>query len=338
MLNTFRVDRPINAIRNVVMSLLALALVVLAACDSSTETAVDTDTDKAKPVRVALVMKSLANEFFINMAEGAKSHQQQSSGNKANNYELIVNGIRNESDLAQQVSLVEQMMAAQVDVIVLAPVDSKGLLPVVKRAIDQGIIVINIDNRFDQDILTQMGVSVPFVGPDNHEGAKQIGQLLAKKLQAGDEVAIIGGIPSAFNAQQRQAGFEDAMSEAGATIVSIQSADWGQSKAAAIAAAILSENPNLKALLCANDSMALGAVAAVRQAGRTGEVLVVGFDNISAANVLVQSGEMLATADQHGDKLAVFGIEYALQILAGGTTPENRKTPVDLIVAQQIKK
>jgi ribose transport system substrate-binding protein len=336
MLNTFRVDRGISTIRNLVLSL--LTLVVLAACDSSTETAVDTSTAETKPVRVALVMKSLANEFFINMADGAKRHQQENSANNVNGnvkkYELIVNGIRNESDLAQQVSLVEQMMAAQVDVIVLAPADSKGLLPVVKRAIDQGIIVINIDNRFDQDILAQMGISVPFVGPDNREGAQLVGQFLAKKLQADDEVAIIGGIPGAFNAQQRQAGFEDAMSEAGTTIVSIQSADWEQSKAATIAAAILSENPNLKALLCANDSMALGAVAAVRQAGRTGEVLVVGFDNISAANGLVQSGEMLATADQHGDKLAVFGIEYALQILAGGTTPKDRKTPVDLIVAQ----
>ena len=331
MLNTFRVDKRFNTIRNLAISL--LTLLVFVACDSPTEIAVD-NTAEAKPVRVALVMKSLANEFFVNMAQGAKNHQQENSGNNVNSYELIVNGIRNESDLAQQVSLVEQMMAAQVDVIVLAPADSKGLLPVVKRAIEQGIVVVNIDNRFDQDILAQMGISVPFVGPDNREGAKLVGQVLAKQLQAGDEVAIIGGIPGAFNAQQRQAGFEDAMSEVGAAVVSIQSADWEQSKAATIVAAILSENPNLKALLCANDSMALGAVAAVRQAGRTGEVLVVGFDNISAANGLVQSGEMLATADQHGDKLAVFGIEYALQIRASGTTPQNRRTPVDLIVAQ----
>ena len=203
-----------------------------------------------------------------------------------------------------------------------------------KRAVDQGIVVINIDNRFDPEILQQMGISIPFVGPDNREGAKQVGQHLAKNLQAGDEVAIIGGVPGAFNAQQRQAGFEDAMTQAGTNVVSIQSADWEQSKAATIAAAILSENPNLKALLCANDSMALGAVAAVRQSGRSGEVKVVGFDNISAANDLVQSGEMLATADQFGDKLAVFGIEYALQILADGVVPADRKTPVNLIVAQ----
>ncbi len=314
--------------RNLIFGLLLTA--VLSACGSEKEAEDESSTPKSQPVRVALIMKSLANEYFINMMEGAKAHQLEN----AEKYELIVNGTKNESDLAQQVSLVEQMMAAQVDILVLAPVNSKGMLPVVKRAIDQGIVVVNIDNRFDQGLLQQMGMSVPFVGPADRAGAKLVGQEVAKYLKAGDEVAIIGGLPGAYNAQQRQAGFEDAMAESGLNIISIQSADWESAKSATVAAAMLSEKPNLKALLCSNDSMALGAVAAVRQAGRTGDVLVVGFDNLSAANDLVQSGELLATIDQHGDELAVYGIEYALQILHSGIIPENIITPVDLIVAK----
>ena len=313
-------------------SLMVLALFALAGCESGDPTAEVSAQDPAtaEPVRVALVMKSLANEFFINMAAGAQAHQEDN----ADKYELIVNGIRNESDLTQQVSLVEQMMATQVDVIVIAPADSKALLPVAKRAMDQGIVVINIDNKFDADILADMGIQIPFVGPDNREGARLVGEELAKSLAAGDEVAIIGGIPGAFNAQMRQAGFEEAMEAADIQVISIQSADWEQSKAANISSAILSENPELDAILAANDSMALGAVAAVRQAGREGEVLVVGFDNISAANELVMSGAMLATADQYGDQLAVFGIEYALQILETGAVPADRNTPIDLITAE----
>lgn len=306
--------------------ILALSLL---SCDATNPEVNTTDTNATteKPVRVALIMKSLANEFFINMAEGAKAHQADNS----DKYELILNGIKNESDLAQQVALVEQMMATQVDVIVIAPADSKGLLPVVKRAVNQGIVVINIDNKFDSEILEQMDVRIPFVGPDNREGAKMVGVELAKYLKTGDQVAIIGGIPGAFNAQMRQLGFEDAMNAAGIDVVSIQAADWEQAKAASIAAAMLSENPNLDAILCANDNMALGAVAAVRQAGRKDDVLIVGFDNISAANELVMSGEMLATADQYGQKLAVFGIEYALEILASGAAPNDKKTDIDLI-------
>ena len=83
--------------------------------------------------------------------------------------------------------------------------------------------------------------------------------------------------------------------------------------------AIVSEHPEVKAVLCANDSMALGAVSALKAAGRAGSVLVGGFDNISAVQQLVRDGQIVATADQHGDRLAAYGIEYALQMLRDRT-------------------
>lgn len=78
--------------------------------------------------------------------------------------------------------------------------------------------------------------------------------------------------------------------------------------------------------------MALGAVQAVKAAGLESQVLVAGFDNISAVQPLIESGAILATADQHAGDLAVFGIEAALSILAGEAKPEDSETPVDLIV------
>jgi len=270
--------------------------------------------------RVAVIMKSLANEFFVNMADGTKQHHAA----HADDYELILNGIKDESDLTQQVALVEQMIALGVDVIILAPADSKALIPVVRRA----IVVINIDNRLDAALIADAGIRVPFVGPDNREGARSVGEYLATILSAGDEVAIIGGISTA--------GFEDAMAGVGANVVSVQDGNWHQAKASTIASAMISEYPDLKALLCSNDNMAIGAVAAVRQAGKTGEILVIGFDNISATHELLRNGDMLATADQYGSQLAIYGIEYALQILRDGTVPDDRKTPVDLITADNL--
>jgi ribose transport system substrate-binding protein len=96
---------------------------------------------------------------------------------------------------------------------------------------------------------------------------------------------------------------------------------------------MLREHPDLKAILASNDNMALGAAAAVRQGGRAGQVLIVGFDNIAAVQQLLQDGRVLATADQHADQLAVFGIEYALQILRGASQPQDKQTPVDVITA-----
>jgi ribose transport system substrate-binding protein len=172
---------------------------------------------------------------------------------------------------------------------------------------------------------------VPFVGPDNRAGARKVGDALAKQLKSGDKVAIIEGIPTAFNGQQRRMGFEDAMKAAGLNIASVQSGRWEMEKANGVAAAMLSETPDLKALLCANDNMALGAVAAIQAAGKTGKVLVVGFDNISAVRPLLDKGDVVATADQHGDQLAVFGIEAALKVLKGQAPPADQTTAVDLI-------
>ncbi len=299
-----------------------LAIVGLAAC----KPAAPSNSASGKP-KVALVMKSLANEFFQTMAEGAKKHQAAHAGD----YELIVNGIKNETDLAEQVGLVEQMVSQGVQAIVVAPADSKALITVLKRAKDAGVLVINIDNKLDANTLKQAGLTIPFVGPDNRAGAKAVAEVLAKKLKAGDEVAIIEGVTTAFNGQQRRAGFEDAMNAAGIKIVTTQSGQWEMDKANTVASGILAANPNVKALLCANDNMALGAAAAVQAAGKSGQVQIVGFDNIAALKPLLADGRVLATADQHGDQLAVFGIEAALKILKDKTTPADQQTPVDVV-------
>lgn len=287
--------------------------------------------DDGKP-KVALIMKSLANEFFKTMEEGARSHHQA----HADQYNLTVTGIKDEQDVGQQINMVEMMIAQGVDAIVIAPADSKALVPVCKRAMDAGITVVNIDNKFDQDVLSDKGVTIPFVGPDNRKGARLAAEYLAQRLNAGDKVAILEGIPNAFNGIQRKLGFEDAMKAAQINIISSQSAYWETSKAEVIAAALVTEHDDLKAILCANDSMALGAVVALRAAGKFDDVLVIGFDNISAVQRLLKEGKILCTVDQHGDKLALYGIEYALEMLETNVAPADKETPVDLVTGDAL--
>jgi ribose transport system substrate-binding protein len=284
--------------------------------------------------RIALIMKSLANEFFKTMADGARKHQSE----HASEYELIVNGIKDERDLKRQVDLVEEMVAQRVDAIVIAPADSKALVSACKRAQEAGIAVINIDNKLDDQVLAEQNVKVPFVGPDNRAGAKMVGAYLASKLKSGDKVAMLEGIKTAFNGQQRKLGFEDAMKEAGLSIVDSQSALWEIEPANKIASAMLGEHPEIKALLCCNDSMALGALAAVKGAGRQGQVLIVGYDGISAVATAIKEGSVLATADQHAGQLAVFGIEFALKLVKGEAPPADRTTPVELVTAEGAKR
>jgi ribose transport system substrate-binding protein len=281
--------------------------------------------------KVALVMKSLANEFFLTMEDGAKAYQKEHSAD----FDLISNGIKDETDTAGQTRIVEQMILAKVNALVIAPSDSKAMVPVIKKAVDAGITVINIDNQLDPAIVKSKNISVPFVGPDNRKGARLVGEYLAKQLKAGDEVGIIEGVSTTTNAQQRTAGFKDAMDAAQIKIVSLQSGDWEIDKGNKVAASILSEYPEVKALLAGNDSMAVGAVSAVRAAGKAGQVQVVGYDNINAIKPMLKDGRVLATADQFAAKQAVFGIETALKIIKGEKVDSGAngviETPVELV-------
>ncbi len=285
--------------------------------------------------KVALVMKSLANEFFLTMEDGAKTYQKE----HASEFELVSNGIKDESDTSAQIRIVEQMIVSKVNALVIAPADSKALVPVIKRAMDAGITVVNIDNRLDPGVLRSKQLNVPFVGPDNRKGARLVGDHLAGKLKAGDEVGIIEGVPTTTNAQQRTAGFKGAMEAAGMKVVSVQSGNWEINKGNAVASAMLNEYPDLKALLAGNDSMALGAVSAVRSAGRSGQVQVVGYDNIKAIAPMLADGRVLATADQYAARQAVFGIEAALKMLKGERPEVDAdnviQTPVDLVTRSQ---
>ncbi|KUM43141.1 sugar ABC transporter substrate-binding protein [Pseudomonas sp. EpS/L25] len=284
----------------------------------------------AEKPKVALVMKSLANEFFLTMEDGAKTYQKE----HAADFDLISNGIKDETDTSSQIRIVEQMIVSKVDALVIAPADSKALVPVLKKASDAGIKVVNIDNRLDPEVLKSKSLDIPFVGPDNRKGARLVGEYLAKQLKQGDQVGIIEGVSTTTNAQQRTAGFKDAMEAAGMKIVGVQSGNWEIDKGNAVAAAMLNEYPDLKALLAGNDSMALGAVSAVRAAGRKGQVQIVGYDNIKAIHPMLKDGRVLATADQFAAKQAVFGIEAALKLVKGEPTGAKDgviETPVELV-------
>ncbi len=306
--------------------LVGLAVFVAAAGCKPANPPASPGAARARP-KVALVMKSLANDFFATMAKGATRHQAEHSAD----YELIVLGIKNETDLTEQVNLVEQAAAQGAAAIVIAPADSKALVPALRRAQDNGVVIVNIDNRLDADVVRQAGLKTAFAGPDNRDGARRVGLALAGKLKPGDEVAIIEGVTTAYNGQQRRAGFEDAMRSTGMKVVAIQSGEWEMDKANTVAANLLTAHPNLKALLCANDNMAIGAAAAVAAAGKSHAVLIAGFDNIAAIRPLLADGRVVATADQHADQLAVFGIELALAALRDGRLGGDRATAVDLV-------
>jgi ribose transport system substrate-binding protein len=282
-------------------------------------------------VTIALVVKSLADPFTMAMSSGAQNYQKHF----ASEFDLTVRSTASATDTAGQIRIVEELIASHVNAIVLAPTDSKALVPVVARAIDAGIIVIAIDNPLDESATRAAHIEVPFVGPDNFKGARIVADYLATRLKPGDEVGIIEGVASDRNAQQRTAGFKEAMDAAHLRIAATASGDWDYSKGKAAAAVMMAQHPRLRGLLCANDSIATGAVDAVRNAHRTGNVYVTGYNNDASITPLLATGRILATVDQFPARQAVFGVDMALKALNELTRQQDLspyiETPLQLV-------
>lgn len=287
-----------------------------------------------KPV-IAVLLKSLRNEFFRVMADGARAHQARRKGD----YELILQGVQEETDVKGQQAQIEQLLARRVDAIVIVPADSVTMLPILLKAVAAGVLVINLDNKLDDRALASAQVNIPFVGPSNFNGARGVGEYIARLLPAGSKVGLIEGPPGSINAKSRSDGYRDAMRRAGLEIAGIRSGFWEIDRGEAAANELLEAEPNLKALLCGNDNMAIGAVHAVDAKGRRGQVLIAGYDHIPAIRPLIAAGSVAATADQYPARQAEYALDLAVKALAAHTPqaelPGIVQTPVQLITGRK---
>ncbi len=220
----------------------------------------------------------------------------------------------------------------------MAPADSRALVPPLKRAMEAGIVVVNFDVALDEKAKQEAGVDLAFVGPDNRAGAKLAGDALAKKLGEGAKVVIIEGNPGADNAAQRKLGFEDAIKDGKLSLIDSRTAHWETEEANSVFANMLTANPDIKGVMAANDSMAVGVVKAIEAAGKTGQIEVVGFDNIPAVQPLLKEKKMLATVDQFGQQMAADAIDKALGVLKGGAPLKGWvKTDIKLVTSDDVK-
>jgi ribose transport system substrate-binding protein len=281
---------------------------------------------------IALVLKALGDPFVTTMIDGAKNYQRHF----APQLDLATYGTQSDNDVAGQIGLVQACIDTKVSAIVIAPADSKALLAPVAKAVAAGMIVIAIDNPFDAAAQDAANVQIPFVGPDSRRGARLVGAYLGARLKPGSEVGIIGGPLNDRNAQQRTLGFRQSMDAASMKIAAAEAGDWGPASGKAIALQMLQEHPSISGLLCANDNLAMGAIDAIRLAGKKGRVLVTGYNNIDTVQPMLQDGRLLATVEQFGARQAVFGVDVAVKALLEHRRQRDlspfMETPVQVVV------
>ena len=295
----------------------------LVACGQSSgpsiTTAMSATTPAPAPVKkqVGLVMKTLANPFFVEMEKGARRAETDLG------IGLTVKTAEQETSIEQQIQLVEDLIAAKVDAIVIAPGDSQRLVPTIKKAADAGIKIVNIDNRLDPEALKQAGLQpIPFVSVDNDAGA---------------EAAILEGIRSADNARQRMEGARRAMLEnKQVKVVASETANWNVDEAYSVTKAIFAKHPNVRIVFASNDVMAIGALKYLHQRGKN-EVKVAGYDALEEAVSEIKAGRLAATVDQQAAEQGYQGVALAVKLILGGKVPENTIIDTRLVSASTLK-
>ena len=284
-----------------------------------------------KPFNLALVVKTRNNPFFSPMISNAESEA------KILATALEVQAPAQETDKERQFAIVQDLTARKVDAILIAPADSKAIVPALKSAQEKGVLIINLDNRVDAETANAAGLKLGgYVGADNEEGGRMAGAAMAKVLGGKGQVAILEGIRGADNAEARKRGFTEGAK--GLEIAASESAEWDTQKAYAKMQSILAANPNLKGVFCANDKMALGAIKAIRESGKKGKITVVGYDNIADVQPYLKSGEMHATIEQNPDLMGKYGARLAAGILSKSVeSGRELLVPLELITKDKAR-
>jgi len=283
--------------------------------------------------RIALVMKTLNNPFFVDMQRGAEQAA------KDLNVELIVQAAERETDVERQMQIVENLIQARVGALALTPSGSREVVPAVSKANAANIPVVVVDTRLDPKAAADAGVkTAAFVGSDNYRGGQIIGEYLVKISGGHAKAAILEGIPGHETGDSRVRGFRDAIKGSSVQIVASQPANWERDQGFNVFQNILQAHPDVDTVFACNDIMALGAVEAIAAAGRSGKIRVLGFDAIDDARKAITDGRMTATVAQYPDEMGRAAIEAAVKAMKGESMPHDINVRIGLITKENVAK
>lgn len=304
--------------------LIAVAF-VLAACGAGVE-------DPSDGPRVALVLKTLNNPYFIQMEAGAREAAERLG------VRLLVQAAERELDVEKQMQIVENLIQTRVSALLVTPSGSREILPAIAKANQAGIPVVIVDTRIDESAAGDEHRIVTFIGSDNYEGGRIAGRYVVERLDGRATVAILEGIPGHETADSRLRGFHDAVREAeGVRIVASQPANWERDQGYNVFQNMLQAHPEIDTLFACSDQMALGALEAIAAANRTNQIRVIGFDALEEARQAIIEGRMLATVAQFPSEMGRHAVESAVKFLNGEEVPEFIPVRIELITRETLQ-
>ena len=278
----------------------ALILGLMAACSLSCNRG--SSTSAGKPT-VALVLKTLNHPFFVDMRRGAQ-------------------------EAADRLGVSLQVQAAE-----------REIVSALVKARDAKVPIIVVDTRLDPKAASDAGVRpATFIGSDNYEGGKLAGDYLVKTTGGKARVAILEGIPGHETGDSRLRGFRDAVKGApGIAIVASQPANWERDQGFNVFQNMLQAHADIDAVFACSDLMALGAIEAIRAAGRSGSIRVIGFDALDDAKKAIAAGTMEASVAQFPYEMGRVAVESAVKVVHGEALPADINVKLALVTRDNVK-
>lgn len=306
------------------LSIVLVALFAFTACslegeDNNTSTENKTESKETADkktdgnMKIGVSLSTLNNPFFVSIREGI----EEGAGDDA---ETVISDAQNDS--STQSNQVEDLITQGVDLIIINPVDSTAIAPSVEKANEANIPVICVDRGTDS------GEIVSFIASNNIEGGKLAGEFILDKVGENAEVIQLEGIPGASSTRERGEGFKEA-TDGKINLVASQTANFDRAEGLTVMENLLQAHPDVKAVFCQNDEMALGASEAIKASGK--DIVVVGFDGNDDAISAVEDGSISATVAQQPKEMGKLAIETAIKYLKGEQVEEQVDSPLELV-------
>jgi erythritol transport system substrate-binding protein len=303
---------------------LGLATVLVAAltagCSSSSSSSSPGSTGATSssggPKRIAIITPSHDNPFFKAEADAAVE-RARSLG-----YEVLVNA--HDDDANKQDQLFDVAIARKVAAIIVDNAGADASIAAVRKAKEAGIPCILIDRE-----INATGIAAAQIVSNNYQGATLGAEEFVRLMaESGNYIELVGR-ESDTNAAVRSRGFHDVLDKyPGLKMVARQSANWDQREAFQKTETMIQGNRTLKGVIAGNDTMALGAMAALKAAGLS-KVIVVGFDGSPDAIASIKASEIKATVLQPAAAIAQMAVDQAHKLITTGATGQPEKQAVD---------
>lgn len=277
---------------------------------------------------IGVVPKGQAHIFWQTVHAGAVAAAREGGA------EVRWNGPSVETEFARQVQIVESMINGRVNAIVLAPADRVALVGVVERAARENIPVTIFDSAIDTENY------VSFVATNNYNAGQMAARRVGEILGGRGSVAMLMNMPGSASTQEREKGFEDALTREfpGVKIVARQFGMSDRAKSLAVAEDLLTANPDLSAIFASNEPGSVGGAQALKSRKLTGKVKLVGFDSSPTLIDDLRAGAIDALVVQDPFQIGYAAVKSAIEKLRGQTPQRKIDTPARLIVAGYLDK